>query len=286
MAQGRVPGLSGVSSLRTAHAHRPDQPALLGGLLALAVVAWLVTGDRMGSMESMPGMALGGLGFYVTVWVVMMAAMMFPSVAPTVLMYDRLRAENLGRGDRAPVDATALFVCGYLLVWTAAGLVAYALFELVRALDPAFLAWDEAGRYVTAGVIVAAAAYQLTPAKETCLAECRNPTTVLAERWRDGRAGAIELGIRYGAWCLGCCWALMAALFAVGVMSLGWMAVDRGVHRGREAAAVADRGPEGLWPCRCSCLGWAWRPSRLTSRGSPSRTARCTGATAMASPCR
>ena len=99
MAQGRVPGLSGVSSLRTAHARRPDQPALLGGLLALAVVAWLVTGDRMGSMESMPGMALGGLGFYVTVWVVMMAAMMFPSVAPTVLMYDRLRAgEPRSRG--------------------------------------------------------------------------------------------------------------------------------------------------------------------------------------------
>ncbi len=72
MAQGRVPGLNGVSSLRTVHAQRADQLALLGGLLALAVVAWLVTtGDRMGSMESMPGMALGGLGFYVTVWVVM-----------------------------------------------------------------------------------------------------------------------------------------------------------------------------------------------------------------------
>ncbi len=72
---------------------------------------------------------------------------------------------------------------------------------------------------------MAAAAYQLTPAKQACLAACRNPTTVLAERWRDGRAGAIELGIRYGAWCLGCCWALMVALFALGVMSLGWMAL-------------------------------------------------------------
>jgi hypothetical protein len=107
VAQGRVPGLSDVSSLRTVHAHRPDQLALLGGLLAVAIVAWLVTGDRMGSMESMPGMALGGLGFYVTVWVVMMAAMMVPSVAPTVLMYDRLRGESLGRRDGAPVDATA-----------------------------------------------------------------------------------------------------------------------------------------------------------------------------------
>ncbi len=225
MAQGRVPGLNGVSSLRTVHAHRPDQLALLGVLLAVAIVAWVVTADRMGSMESMPGMALGGLGFYITVWVVMMAAMMFPPVAPTVLTYDHLRGESVARGNGAPIDATALFLCGYLLVWIAAGLVAYALFEYVRSLDPLFLAWDEAGRYVTAGVIVAAAAYQLTPAKDACLAACRNPTTVLAESWRDGRAGAMELGIRYGAWCVGCCWALMAALFAVGVMSLGWMAV-------------------------------------------------------------
>jgi predicted metal-binding membrane protein len=198
---------------------------LLAALLALAVVAWLVTDDRMGGMESMPGMDLGGLGFYVTVWVVMMAAMMFPSVAPTVLMYDRLREGHRAGGKGAAPDATALFVAGYLLVWTAAGLAAFGLFELVRAIDPAFLAWDEAGRYVTGGVIVAAAIYQLTPLKEACLVKCRSPMMFLAERWRHGRAGGLELGLRHGAWCLGCCWALMAALFAVGVMSLGWMAL-------------------------------------------------------------
>ena len=96
---------------------------LLGALLALAVVAWLVTNDRMGGMESSPGMDLGSLGFYVTVWVVMMAAMMFPSVAPTVLMYDRLREGHRAR-EGAAADATALFVTGYLIVWTAAGLAA------------------------------------------------------------------------------------------------------------------------------------------------------------------
>ena len=194
-------------------------------LLALAVLAWLVTDDRMGGMDSAPGMALGGLGFYVTVWVVMMAAMMFPSVAPTVLMYDRLREGHRARGKGAAADATALFVVGYLVVWTAAGLAAYALFELGRAIDPAFLAWDEAGRYVTGGVIVAAAVYQMTPLKQACLVKCRSPMMFLAERWRHGRVGALELGTRHGAWCLGCCWALMAALFAVGVMSLGWMAL-------------------------------------------------------------
>jgi predicted metal-binding membrane protein len=225
VAQGRVPGLNSAPMTRHPQALRPDQRALLGGLLALAGVAWLVTGERMGGMESMPGVELGELGFYLTVWVTMMAAMMFPSVAPTVLMYDRLRGDHRDRGRGAPVDATALFVCGYLLVWTGAGLVAYALFELARSLDPAFLAWDEAGRYVTAGVIVAAVAYELTPVKRGCLLKCRSPRTFLAERWRDGRAGALELGVRHGAWCLGCCWALMAALFAVGLMSLGWMAL-------------------------------------------------------------
>jgi predicted metal-binding membrane protein len=198
---------------------------LLGALLGLAVVAWLVTNDRMGGMESMPGMALGSLGFFATVWVVMMAAMMFPAVAPTVLTYDRLREGHRAARQGATADATALFVAGYLGVWTAAGLAAYALFEAVRAIDPAFLAWDEAGRYLNGGVIVAAAVYQVTPVKRACLAECRSPATFLAERWSDGRSGALELGIRHGAWCLGCCWALMAALFAVGVMSLGWMAL-------------------------------------------------------------
>ena len=194
-------------------------------LLALALLAWFVTDNRMGEMDSTPGMALGSLGFYVTVWVVMMAAMMFPSVAPTVLMYDRLREGHRARGAGAARDATALFVAGYLLVWTLAGLAAYGVFELVRAIDPPFLAWDEAGQYVTAGVIVAAAIYQVTPLKQACLVKCRSPMMFLAERWRPGRLGGLELGARHGAWCLGCCWALMAALFAVGVMSLGWMAL-------------------------------------------------------------
>ena len=194
-------------------------------LLALAVLAWLVTDSRMGGMAAAPGMALGGLGFYATVWGVMMAAMMFPSVAPTVLMYDRLREGHRERGKGAAADATALFVVGYLVVWTAAGLAAYALFELGRAIDPTFLAWGAAGRSITGGVIVATAVYQMTPLKQACLVKCRSPMMFLAERWRHGRAGALELGTRHGAWCLGCCWALMAALFAVGVMSLGWMAL-------------------------------------------------------------
>jgi predicted metal-binding membrane protein len=201
------------------------QLGLVGALIGLALLAWVVSDQRMGGMESGPGMALGGLGFYVTVWVVMMAAMMFPSVAPTVVMYDRLRAGHRVRGKGAPADATALFVIGYLLVWTAVGLLAYGLLEFGRSLGIEALAWDEAGRWITAGVLVTAAAYELTPLKEACLVRCRSPMMFLAERWRNGRAGALRLGLAHGAWCAGCCWALMAALFAVGVMSLGWMAL-------------------------------------------------------------
>jgi predicted metal-binding membrane protein len=216
---------TGLSGARTTERLERAQLALLAGLLVLAVAAWLLTDDRMAGMDSAPGAALGGLGFYVTVWVVMMAAMMFPSVAPTVLMYDRLREGHRARGRGAAPDATAIFVLGYLVVWTAAGLVAYGLLAAGREIDPAFLAWDAAGRWVTGGVIVVAGIYQLTPWKQACLVKCRSPMMFLAERWRHGRAGALELGARHGAWCLGCCWALMAALFAVGVMSIGWMAV-------------------------------------------------------------
>jgi predicted metal-binding membrane protein len=85
------------------------------------------------------------------------------------------------------------------------------------------LRWDRDGNYVAGGVIVLAAAYQLTPAKDACLRRCRDPFTFLAEEWRDGRPGALKMGGLHGAWCAGCCWALMAALFALGVMSVGWM---------------------------------------------------------------
>ena len=98
-----------------------------------------------------------------------------------------------------------------LLAWSAAGLVAYALIEGVRSLDLGFLAWDEAGPYVAGGAILAAAVYQLTPAKDACLRRCRD-------------AQAAGTGIEHGPHCVGCCWGLTAALFALGVMSIAWMA--------------------------------------------------------------
>ena len=182
-------------------------------LLAAAAAAWAVTGDRMGGMDMGPGTMLGGLGWFVGVWVTMMAAMMLPSVAPIVLMYARLAIRP---------GAVALFVAGYLLPWAAAGVLAYGVVEGVRTLDLGFLGWDAAGQYVTAGVILAAAVYQITAAKGVCLLQCRSPLA-LVEHWRPGPLGALRMGIEHGGFCVGCCWALMAALFALGVMSVAWM---------------------------------------------------------------
>lgn len=199
------------------------QLLLVGLLLALALAGWLLTDQRMEGMDSGPGTDLGGLGFFVTAWVVMMAAMMFPSIWPMVSVYATVQRRRRDAGKAASAGATALFVVGYLAVWTAAGLAAYGLFEGLRSLSIDAFSWDRGGRYLAGGVILLAAVYQLTPLKYACLRRCRGPLGFLIESWRDGRVGALRMGFAHGAWCLGCCWALMAALFALGVMSIGWM---------------------------------------------------------------
>lgn len=197
--------------------------ATVGALVALAVAAWALTGVRMAGMDEGPGSDLGTLGFYLTSWVVMMAAMMFPSVAPLVAVYAGLQRSRRAKSMAAPAGATSLLVAGYLVVWTAAGLAAFGLFEVGRALFGDALAWDGGGRWVAAGVLLAAAAYEFTPLKNACLTRCRGPLSFILQSWRDGRPGALRMGIEHGAWCVGCCWALMAALFALGVMSIAWM---------------------------------------------------------------
>ena len=224
----------------------PRQLALIAVLVALAVVGWLVTNDRMVGMDAGPGTELGALGFYVGLWVVMMAAMMFPSIAPMVIAYSRIQQKRRERGKaQAGPLAVALFVGGYLLSWTAFGLAAYGVFEIGRSLSIDALAWDEGGPYLAGAVILAAAVYQLTPAKDVCLRKCRSPLDFVMGYWKPGYGGALRMGVEHGAWCVGCCWALMAALFALGVMSLGWMAFVAAliaVEKLLPWKAVANRG--------------------------------------------
>lgn len=219
----------GVRQVETvAHRRAPPLPAVLQLLLvtslfALALVAWGITDDRMQGMDAGPGTELGTLGFYVTAWVVMMAAMMFPSIWPMVLMYQRVQRAKAERVREAEWGATAIFVAGYLVTWTTAGLVFYVVLEAGHALSIDALSWDRGGPYVAGAVLVAAAGYQLTPLKDVCLSKCRNPLGFVLGGWQPGRLGALRIGIEHGAWCVGCCWMLMAALFALGVMSVGWM---------------------------------------------------------------
>jgi predicted metal-binding membrane protein len=203
--------------------------ALIVALLVLAVGAWALTDDRMQGMDGGPGTDLGSLGFYVGVWVVMMAAMMFPSIVPMVLAYARIRTARAGRTHGLAPAHWATFVGGYLVVWTLFGLLAYGLFELVNSLSIDALSWARGGPYLAGAVIIAAAVYELTPAKDACLRRCRGPFAFLTDAWRDGSAGALWMGAEHGLWCVGCCWALMAALFALGVMSDGWMVLIAGL---------------------------------------------------------
>jgi predicted metal-binding membrane protein len=199
------------------------QIVLVIALIGLATLGWIVTDERMRGMDAGPGSDLGSLGFYVTAWVVMMAAMMFPSIAPMVLAYARISPRM--HASRARTGTTTLFVAGYLVSWTAFGIAAYALYAVVQSIAGDAISWHHAGPYVAGGVIMLAAVYQLTPAKDACLRRCRAPFAFLTDEWRDGRRGALVMGMLHGAWCVGCCWGLMAALFAVGVMSVGWMVV-------------------------------------------------------------
>jgi predicted metal-binding membrane protein len=174
-----------------------------------------MAGMDMGSAH--PGAGLGAVGWFLGVWVVMMAAMMLPSLTPTVALYARMTRQ---RGWARPL----LFIGGYLLVWAAGGLLAYGVFRLGKSVLGGDLAWRSGGRFLAGGVLALAALYELMPLKRLCLAKCRSPLGFLLGTWRDGRLGALKMGSRHAMWCVGCCWALMAALFALGVMSLTWMA--------------------------------------------------------------
>jgi predicted metal-binding membrane protein len=214
-------------------------------LIAVAGLAWLLTGERMAGMDMGPGTDPGSLAFYVPVWVGMMAAMMLPSAVPMVAAHSTVQQRRRALGRNPTRGASLAFASGYLLIWTAFGVVAYALFELVRSLDVEALSWSRDGPYVAGAVIAAAAIYQLSPLKDACLAKCRSPLAFVVGSWRDGRLGATRMGVEHGAWCVGCCWGLMLTLFAVGVMSITWtvvIAVLVAVEKLLPWPALANRG--------------------------------------------
>lgn len=204
---------------------------LAGFLLVLAAAAWLLT-----SSMAMPDMQMGiltGTGsmhlemeaapvafsLFLATWVVMMAAMMLPAITPFTVGVSRLmRARPHAHG-----TLTALTV-GYLLVWSAVGILAYLV---VRGFDTLVMSSGVNGMRAGAVVLLAAGVYQFTPFKQWCLVRCRSPLALVMRyggRAARSRRGAMVVGASHGGYCLGCCWALMVVLLAAGVMSLVWMA--------------------------------------------------------------
>jgi predicted metal-binding membrane protein len=213
-----VPG----SGLAPAFAATRARLGLVALLCAVAGIGWWWTIDQMRGMDDGPWTGLGTLGWFLAVWVVMMAAMMFPSVAPTVALYARMTSE------RSPLSPL-LFAAGYLVTWAGAGVIAFVIALAGGRIAGDVLAWDRAGRWVAGVTLVLAAVYELTPLKDVCLGKCRSPLGFLLGSWRGGSSGALRMGAKHGAWCVGCCWALMASLFALGIMSVSWMAFVAGL---------------------------------------------------------
>jgi predicted metal-binding membrane protein len=205
-------------------------------LLAVAAICWLVTAGRMDGMDMGPGTDLGSFGWFAGIWAVMMAAMMLPSLVPMAGAYARQARGGSPAVTPRSVWRTTLFTAGYLAAWVIVGLVAWVVFDLVHSLDPSFLHWDDGGRYVAGAVIAGAAIYEFTPMKKHCLRHCRDRQLLVAD-WHEGADGALRMGLGQGAYCIGTSWALMAALFALGVMSITWMVVV--------AALIAF---QKLWP--------------------------------------
>jgi predicted metal-binding membrane protein len=209
-------------SLAPAFGAARSRLVLIGLLLAVAIVGWWWTAREMQGMDGGPWTDLGTLGWFVGVWVVMMAAMMFPSVAPTVALYSVMtKSRSLGR--------PLVFTSGYLAAWTGVGVLAFVIASEGGRVSGDLLAWDHGGRWVAGATLIAAAVYELTPLKDACLGRCRSPLGFLLGAWRSGRLGAFEMGAKHGAWCIGCCWALMVSLFALGIMSVVWMAIVAGL---------------------------------------------------------
>jgi predicted metal-binding membrane protein len=195
---------------------------LVLALFGLSGVGWWWIARQMQGMDEGPWTSLGTFGWFIGIWVVMMAAMMFPSIAPTVALYARMTKTRL---PLAPVAFTA----GYLLTWAAAGVAAWTIAIGTSRLTGDVLAWGNAGRALAGATVIVAAVYELTPLKNVCLGKCRSPLGFLLGSWRDGLLGGLRMGAKNGAWCVGCCWALMASLFALGVMSIPAMAVVAGL---------------------------------------------------------
>ena len=277
---------------------RHERAITLAALVALVALAWawllagagmvtqasMATMATMAPLPSMPSMATmadmpampsvtavpvawspGQWALMLAMWWTMMIAMMTPSAAPTILLYARVHrhaaAQGRGLGSSPPTGA---FAIGYLLLWMAFATAACALqYGLEQAGQLSAGSLGAQGRVLSTCVLLVAGLYQLSPLKRACLAHCRAPSAFLSQHWRPGAAGALRLGVLHGAWCVGCCWLLMALLFVGGVMNLAWIAA-------LSVLVLAEKMlPGGVWIGRATGVALlAWAAVLFTNAGA------------------
>jgi predicted metal-binding membrane protein len=237
---------------------RRDLLLILGCIAAATFFAWLylIHLDRQMSPAASYDQMMAAMGmasntawkaadffFTFAMWAVMMVGMMGPSAAPMILLFGAAQAKNK-RG--APLAQASVFALGYVVVWTLfsalATLAQWALHE-GALLSPSMAVLSPR---IGGAVLLIAGAYQLSPWKNSCLAHCRSPLSFLMTHWRPGKLGAFSIGVHHGAYCLGCCWALMCVLFVVGIMNLLWVAILT------VFVLLEKIGPQGAWVARLS----------------------------------
>jgi predicted metal-binding membrane protein len=214
---------------------------ILALLIAIAAAAWAMLiwqQMSMGMAMNTPTMGMRA-PLFLTVWVVMMVAMMFPTAAPMILAFYQVQAGKRARG--ATFVSTWVFVAAYMLVWALSGVLAYAGAAGAEAIAAQAKLSGAAAARVGGLLLVVAGVYQLSPLKNVCLAKCRTPITFILTSWRDGNMGALRMGLEHGFFCLGCCWLLFLILFPLGIMNIAAMAVVTLLVFAEKALAAGDR---------------------------------------------
>ena len=241
---------------------------VLAGVIAVAALAWayllylawdMQSSMNAGSMQLDVGMAMSQVrgwsgvdfGLMFLMWAVMMTAMMVPTAAPMILTFttiNRKRSEQ-----HQPFVSTGVFLLGYVLVWSGFAVAATAgqwALNTAALLSPMMASTSP---FLGGALLLAASVFQWSPIKYACLSHCRSPLGFIMTEWREGTKGALMMGLRHGAFCLGCCWVLMSLLFVLGVMNLLWIAALAGFVLLEKVA------PAGHWVGRLTGLllmGW------------------------------
>ena len=216
-----------------------------GGLAAVVLAAWAWQVNMSLQMQAAANSASawqwtpGVIVATVLMWCVMMVAMMLPTATPFIWTYWNLAGNRSTHTSRT--GGTIAFVFGYLVAWTIFSAIATALQMLLdeRGLLSPNMAIVATG--LSGVVVLAAGVYQFTPMKSACAHKCRTPIGFFMARWRDGAGGATAVGIAHGAYCIGCCWMLMATMFVMGVMSLAWMAILTAIMLVEKLPSMGER---------------------------------------------